>query len=189
LTSRFEDPVLEAVNCKNSDAGSAPSQPLPAASLTTTYSSGEAAGAGGDWTSTGDADDPLGLLGPQRHRDPRRSLLFVGVMTAERFLGTRAAAVWDTWGQELPGALALFAGASARPPPGRPDLPLVALKGVDDSAYPPQKKSFKMLEWMWKHYGDRFEWFMRADDDVYVRSDKLEKLLRSVDSSKVCTTL
>ena len=56
--------------------------------------------------------------------------------------------------------------------------------GVDDS-YPPQKKSFRMLEYLWEQYGDHFEWFLRADDDVYVRPDKLEKLLRSVDSSKV----
>lgn len=41
-----------------------------------------------------------------------------------------------------------------------------------------------MLEYLWEQYGDHFEWFLRADDDVYVRPDKLEKLLRSVDSSK-----
>jgi chondroitin sulfate synthase len=64
------------------------------------------------------------------------------------------------------------------------ELPLVALKGVDDR-YPPQKKSFMMLHYMYEHYIDKFEWFARADDDVFVRTDKLEKFLRSVDSSKV----
>ncbi|XP_052870514.1 chondroitin sulfate synthase 1-like, partial [Anopheles cruzii] len=33
-------------------------------------------------------------------------------------------------------------------------------------------------------YIDRFEWFVRADDDVYVRPDRLERFLRSIDSSK-----
>ncbi|XP_076241857.1 chondroitin sulfate synthase isoform X2 [Calliopsis andreniformis] len=37
---------------------------------------------------------------------------------------------------------------------------------------------------MWNNYGDHFEWFLRADDDVYVRTDRLEKLLRSVDSRR-----
>lgn len=141
------------------------------------------------WTSPpsppgyGDDHDPLHLLEPDSKPGGRRSLVMVGVMTADKYLPTRAAAVWDTWGKELPGGIAFFSASYSRPPPNRPDLPLVALKGVDDS-YPPQKKSFRMIEYLWEQYGDHFEWFLRADDDVYVRPDKLEKLLRSVDSSK-----
>lgn len=41
-----------------------------------------------------------------------------------------------------------------------------------------------MLHYMYEHYIDRFEWFARADDDVFVRTDKLEQFLRSIDSSK-----
>lgn len=63
------------------------------------------------------------------------------------------------------------------------DLPVVGLNGVDDS-YPPQKKSFMMLHYMYEHFIDKFEWFLRADDDVFIKSDKLEKFLRRVDSSK-----
>ena len=64
-----------------------------------------------------------------------------------------------------------------------PNLPLVALPDVDD-AYPPQKKSFLMLKYMYDHFIDDFEWFMRADDDVFVRGDRLEEFLRSLNSSK-----
>ena len=39
--------------------------------------------------------------------------------------------------------------------------------------------------WFDMFLADKFEWFIRADDDVYIRSDKLEQLLRSVDSKKV----
>ncbi|RZF36118.1 hypothetical protein LSTR_LSTR012573, partial [Laodelphax striatellus] len=116
-------------------------------------------------------------------RDPQRSLLFVGVMTAKKYLPTRAVAVYETWGKELPGKIAFFSSEGSRRPPGHPRLPLVALRGVDDS-YPPQKKSFLMLQYMWENYGDRFEWFVRADDDVYMRPDRLARLLRSVDSSR-----
>lgn len=63
------------------------------------------------------------------------------------------------------------------------DLPVVALNGVDDR-YPPQKKSFMMLHYMYEHYIDKFEWFLRADDDVFIKPDKLEKFLRRVDSTK-----
>ncbi|ETE66288.1 hypothetical protein L345_07934, partial [Ophiophagus hannah] len=62
-------------------------------------------------------------------------------------------------------------------------IPIVPLPGVDDS-YPPQKKSFMMLKYMHDHYLDKYEWFMRADDDVYVKGDKLENFLRSLNSSE-----
>lgn len=116
-------------------------------------------------------------------RGPPESLLFVGVMTANRYLATRAAAVHGTWAQRIPGRVVFYSSETSVQPPGMDDLPLVRLPTVDDS-YPPQKKSFLMLQHMWDNYGDAYEWFMRADDDVYVRPDRLAALLRSVDSRK-----
>ncbi|CAB3386551.1 Hypothetical predicted protein [Cloeon dipterum] len=109
-----------------------------------------------------------------------KSLLFVGVMTAQKYLDTRAKAVYDTWGRELPGRMAFFSSGTSET---NLSIPLVALPGVDDS-YPPQKKSFLMLKYMHEHFGEHFEWFLRADDDVYVRPDRLETFLRSIDSRK-----
>lgn len=111
------------------------------------------------------------------------SLLFVGVMTANRYLATRAAAVHGTWARRIPGRVMFYSSETSVQPPRMNDLPLVRLPTVDDS-YPPQKKSFLMLQHMWDNYGDAYEWFMRADDDVYVRPDRLAALLRSVDSRK-----
>ncbi|XP_070168255.1 chondroitin sulfate synthase 1 [Polyergus mexicanus] len=119
----------------------------------------------------------------ERINSSTSSLLFVGVMTAQKYLDTRAKAVYETWGKELPGKIAFFSSESSTVPENCPDLPLVPLPRVDDT-YPPQKKSFMMLEYMWNNFGNRFEWFLRADDDVYVRTDRLEKLLRSVDSRR-----
>lgn len=152
---------------------------------------------GGAWPLPADPDrltaarapdrDPLAIVGltdPHETVDnSKRTLLFAGVMTAQKYLATRAAAVYDTWGRELPGRIAFFSSADSVLPIDRLDLPLVRLRGVDDS-YPPQKKSFLMLQYMWEHFGDRFEWFLRADDDVYVRADRLARLLRSVDSRR-----
>jgi len=36
---------------------------------------------------------------------------------------------------------------------------------------------------MHDNYIDKFEWFMRVDDDVYIKPDKLEYFLRSLNSS------
>lgn len=111
------------------------------------------------------------------------NLVFVGVMTAQKYLSNRAKAVYETWGKEVPGKIAFFASEFSTIPENCPDLPLVSLPTVDDS-YPPQKKSFLMLQYMWNNFGDKYEWFLRADDDVYVRTDRLEKLLRSVNSKR-----
>ncbi|XP_053678321.1 chondroitin sulfate synthase 1 [Anopheles nili] len=123
--------------------------------------------------------DIIGLQPSELPTNSQRNLVFVGVMTAKDFLEGRARAVYDTWGRQVPGKMAFFSSQDSV----SSDLPLVALKGVDDR-YPPQKKSFMMLHYMYEHYIDRFEWFARADDDVYIRTDRLEKFLRSIDSSK-----
>lgn len=64
----------------------------------------------------------------------------------------------------------------------RSDLPVVSLKGVDDS-YPPQRKSLMMLKYMHDNFIDQYEWFLRSDDDVYIRTGKLEAFLRTLNSS------
>ena len=102
-----------------------------------------------------------------------RDFLYVGVMTAQKYLGSRALAAQRTWARFIPGRVEFFssqqppnAGVGQPPPP----LPVIALPGVDDS-YPPQKKSFMMIKYMHDHYLDKYEWFMRADDDVYIKGD------------------
>ena len=80
------------------------------------------------------------------------NLVFVGVMTAQKYLDTRAKAVYETWGKELPGKIAFFSSESSTVPENCPDLPLVPLPRVDDT-YPPQKKSFMMLQYMWNNFG------------------------------------
>lgn len=109
-----------------------------------------------------------------------KQLLLVGVMTADVYIETRARAVYETWGQKVPGKILFFTADGESLPAG---LPVIRLKGVDDS-YPPQKKSFMMLKYMKDNYGDQFEWFMRADDDVFVKTDRLELFLRNINSSQ-----
>lgn len=126
-----------------------------------------------------DALDIIGLKAEQTIRNSQNNLVFVGVMTAKNFIEGRAQAVYDTWGKQVPGKIAFFSSEGST----SNQIPLIPLKNVDDR-YPPQKKSFMMLYYMYEHYIDKFEWFIRADDDVYIETQKLEKFLRSIDSSK-----
>uniref|UniRef100_A0ABM5FSV8 Hexosyltransferase n=1 Tax=Pogona vitticeps TaxID=103695 RepID=A0ABM5FSV8_9SAUR len=115
-----------------------------------------------------------------------RHFLYVGVMTAQKYLSSRALAAQRTWVRSISGRVEFFSSEGSVPPPaqrGEQPLPVIALPGVDDS-YPPQKKSFMMLKYMHDHYLDTYEWFMRADDDVYIKGEKLEEFLRSLNSSK-----
>lgn len=116
---------------------------------------------------------------------PPRNLLFVGVMTAQKYVDTRAYEIYSTWAQNLlaNGSVAFFVSSTTESHLGGVQIPLVRLPNVDDS-YPPQKKSFSMLKHFFDHYLNQYEWFMRADDDVYVRLDKLEVFLRSLNSSQ-----
>ncbi|CAH1231819.1 CHSY3 [Branchiostoma lanceolatum] len=116
---------------------------------------------------------------PKQHQ----THLFIGVLTAKKYLQSRVEAVYETWGKQVPGKIEFF---SAYDPNGRSPagLPVVSsIPGIDDT-YPPQKKSFLMLKYMHDFYIDKFDWFIRAGDDVYIRADKLQTFLRSVNSSK-----
>ena len=108
----------------------------------------------------------------------RRRTVFVGVVTAKRYLLTRAKAIHETWGQDV-AKLSFFSSSDTH----NGGLPVVNLPDVDDT-YPPQKKVFRMLKYMHDNFIDQFDWFMRADDDVYVRGQKLVSFLDGIDSSQ-----
>lgn len=114
-----------------------------------------------------------------------KNLLLVGVMTAQRFLDSRALEIWRTWAQHVPGRVIFFVAQDTHisQSVSRSGMEIIILRGVDDS-YPPQKKSFVMLRWMYDNHLLNFHWFMRADDDLYVRSDRLKNLLLSLDPNK-----
>lgn len=118
-----------------------------------------------------------------------RELIFIGVMTAEKFLETRAAAINQTWGQHVPGRLVFFVGGDVSLSKyAHLNMPIVALRHVTDGTYPPQKKSFLMLRYMFNtglvEGSPHFDWYMRVDDDAYVRGDRLEGLLRGLNASQ-----
>jgi chondroitin sulfate synthase len=102
-------------------------------------------------------------------------------MTSKDFLTTRAPTVMRTWAEKVPGQVIFFSSEGSTTNDSH--INLVSLPAVTDT-YPPQKKSFLMMKYIYDHYLNKFEWFMRVDDDVYIRTDNLERLLRSIDNRK-----
>jgi chondroitin sulfate synthase len=113
-----------------------------------------------------------------------KKLLFIGVLTSAKYLDTKAKAVNQTWASDIQGNLEFFVGSNISFQNGNNQMPVRALHGVKDIEYPPQRKIMAMLKYMYDNYIDEYQWFMRADDDVYVRTEKLQQFLQSLDSSE-----
>ena len=94
--------------------------------------------------------------------------------------------MWRTWGSEvvqLGGEVRFFVGEGVSGGEWC-GLPVTALAGVRDTDYPPQRKSFLMLAWLAEHLGHRANWFLRADDDVFVKVSRLLEFLAPLDPSR-----
>ena len=117
-----------------------------------------------------------------------RKLLLIGVVTAQRYLDTRARGVFQTWAKDAIPDVYFYTGRSpddaSTITATTTDLPVVSLADVDDNQYPPQRKVFGMLRHMFDHHIDAYDFFMRADDDVYVKVDRLRDLLEGVNPAQ-----
>ena len=81
----------------------------------------------------------------------RKHFLYIGVLTAGKYLGTRGQALMDTWGRSVPGKLEFYVGEDANLPPSE-NMNIVRIPTVKDNIYPPQKKSFLLLKTMHDEY-------------------------------------
>ncbi|XP_020615853.1 chondroitin sulfate glucuronyltransferase-like [Orbicella faveolata] len=118
------------------------------------------------------------------HRDK----LLVGILTSEENIDSLVLAVNNTWAPLLPKII--FFTPFSRDVDFYEKyskvlgLPIVQLADVEDENFSKTKMSFKMLKYMHDHYANNFEWFMRVEDAMYLKPEKLVELLNSVNSSK-----
>lgn len=109
-----------------------------------------------------------------------RKNMLIAVITAEKYLLTRAVTIDRTWAQTMGGnnRLYFFVGEDCKTShPVLQDMNIIKLKGIHDAIYPPQEKVFAVLKYIHKWFGEDFKWFVRADDDVYIRVEKLVAML------------
>lgn len=112
-----------------------------------------------------------------------KKTLFVGVLTQQAYLPTRAKYLYETWGREVD-KLVFFVGEDCIVPANLKYLPIVKLPGIPDNVYPPLRKTFAVLQYMYENHLGQFKWFIRADDDMYVRVRKLKELLTGMVSEE-----
>lgn len=121
----------------------------------------------------------VGEFAKKEVHQPRKKIL-VAVITTEKYLLTRARVIYKTWGRDVGpnNELHFFVGEYANTShPDLKDLPIIKMKGLRDDVYPPMEKVFGILEYFHTQYGTQFRWFVRADDDVYIRIAELEAML------------
>ena len=113
-----------------------------------------------------------------------RKTLFVGVLSSQMYLPTRAKAVYDTWAADV-SMLVFFVGQDCVIPPELAHLPIIKLQGIADAVYPPLQKAFAVMKYMYEHFVNDYNWFIRADDDVYMQGKKLMDLLETMDQHEL----
>lgn len=109
---------------------------------------------------------------------PRQDI-YIGILSSKEFLDRRVKFIQESWGADARPHLHFYMNYSSSP-----KLPVVRLEGVRDDEYPPRKKVFKMLKHWCSNLVDKYNWFVRADDDAYIKIDGLKKFLHNLDSEK-----
>ena len=122
---------------------------------------------------------PLGVPKLLKQEYHAKEPLLIGILTQGEYLHTRAQAVYDTWARDI-GQVVFFVGEDCKVPANLSHLPIIKLNGIPDHVYPPLKKAFAVIQYMYDHFVDQYNWFIRADDDMYVRGELLMDLLEKM---------
>ena len=114
--------------------------------------------------------------------------LLVGILTFEENIDSLVLAINNTWAPLLP-KIIFFCPFSRDVEFSEKynkvlGLPVVQLADVEDENFSKMKLSFRMLKYMRDHYSNNFEWFMRVEDSIYLKPEKLLELLNAVNSSQ-----
>ena len=80
-----------------------------------------------------------------------KMFLYVGVLSAGMFVDSRVNVINNTWRKTIPGCLQFVLGKDAQNQTGNADLPFLYLNKVNDTSYPPQKKSLMLLKSMYNY--------------------------------------
>ena len=112
----------------------------------------------------------------------RRNIGIIFVLTTAKYI-QREKAIRNTWG--IAAKSRGFQVAFVRHQTSRKFNDVIEFPNVPDEVYPPQKKSFALLRYAWRHLIHQYDWFVRIDDDAFLNSKELEKFLRKLNSTRV----
>ena len=124
---------------------------------------------------------PLGVPKLLKEEYLIKDPILIGILTRQEYLPTRAQAVYETWARDMAeGQVMFFVGEDCEIPANLSHLPIVRLNGIPDNVYPPLMKAFAVMQYMYDNFINDYNWFIRADDDMYVRGRLLTDLLKKM---------
>lgn len=122
-----------------------------------------------EWSHKGEAEAAEALA--------KKVRVLCWVMTSPDNFEKKAKHVKATWGKRC--NILLFMSTEAEP-----NLPVIKLEGLHegrDNLWGKTKQAFK---YVYEHYRDKADWFMKADDDTYVIVENLRYMLEAYNSSQ-----
>ncbi|CAL1529875.1 unnamed protein product [Lymnaea stagnalis] len=111
----------------------------------------------------------------QHEGTPKAPRVLCWLLTEQGNLDTRAKAARDTWTRRCDKTLFFSSTTNSSFPTIGLDIP----KGRSHLT----TKALMAFAYSHKHYGQHFDWFLKADDDTYVIMENLRHLVRSRDPS------
>lgn len=106
----------------------------------------------------------------------KRQLLIAVILSKCDFLA-KLEVISATWMMDSSQVIFFASSDCNGDDPKLKSINLIRLPELAGEPYPPQKKTFTVLQYLNTHYLDRFSWFMLATDNVYIRTVRLEGFL------------
>eukprot|EP00043_Microstomoeca_roanoka_P028965 m.20307 g.20307 ORF g.20307 m.20307 type:complete len:542 (-) comp8852_c0_seq1:511-2136(-) len=116
-------------------------------------------------------------------RKPEDASILCWVMAHPEKLNSKAVAVQNTWGRLCDKLLFMVSENHAEVAPQFASLPLVELPlGRPESRDTLWQKSKLAWKYVIDHYGDKYDWFLRTDDDTFVVFENLWSFVKPLDT-------
>ena len=94
-----------------------------------------------------------------------------------------ASEIYDTWGVDVPHIIFFISSTCNKTEPESIGLPLVEISGVNDSREGSVEKSFAILQYLHRNYGEAFHWFLLVGAQTFIRAKRMEQILSRLDPS------
>ena len=119
------------------------------------------------------------ILGVFHRKIDRKVRICCMVLTSTKFFQTRTRAVYETWGTRCDKLIFISESSNE----STTNLPIVSIGNSQEGYEHLSSKSIFGFEYLYQHEFDRFDWFMKTDDDTYIIIDNLRKFLQDKDPS------
>ena len=108
--------------------------------------------------------------------------VFCFVLTAPKYFDTRARAVNSTWGRRCDGLFFITESSN-----DTQSLPIAPIANITPGYEHLTQKTVSALQYAYEYHFNKYDWFVKADDDTYIFMENLKAFLAKQNSSEPVT--